>query len=79
MSNEKRGYPGCLGVYRDGAKNYPVFLGDYFINHAIRITIKQPVFWHILAFFFVAFMGLEGAEFPDADLKGWLLSCIENR
>ena len=35
------GFAGSLG-HISGMKNYPVILGDYFINHDIRIPIKQP-------------------------------------
>ena len=36
MSNEKRGYPGCLGGFV-GDEILPKLCGDYFINHDIRI------------------------------------------
>ena len=40
VCNEKRA-PGCLGYVGDYTTQLSV---DYFINHEIRIPIKQPVF-----------------------------------
>ena len=38
---------GCLGFVGDDI-SYPVILRDYFINHEIRIPIKQPGFKYFL-------------------------------
>ena len=39
LSNEK--HPGWLGLIGD--EILPKYIGDYFINHDIRIPINQPV------------------------------------
>ena len=45
LSNEKRA-PGCLGDLL-GMKFPTQLYWDYFINHEIRIPIKQPVKWNV--------------------------------
>ena len=48
MSNEKRS-PGCLGYVKD---NTTQLYRNYFINHDIRIPIRQAVFqWKVGGFF----------------------------